>query len=163
MAQFPGGAEAFAKKFNEISGEDALAMVKKHREDAPSSTFAAQPKTARAQPKRGSMNKIEAAYSVLLDELKIVGKVRSYEFEGVTLKLAPGCRFTPDFAVMVEGSPLCLTEVKSGRKRKSGNVGVFMEDDARVKLLTAARLYPQIDFVLAWHYKGSWTLEHIAK
>jgi hypothetical protein len=144
MKKFPSGARNYARQFNAITPEQAL-------------------KSVRSQPKRGSMNKIEAAYAVMLDELKVVGKVKAYRFEAVTLKLAEGCRYTPDFQVVIDGSPICFTEVKSGRKRKSGNVGVFMEDDARVKLLTASRLYPEYDFVLAWHYKGAWTLEQISK
>lgn len=161
MAQFPGGAEEFARKFNDMSGEEAVARVKRFNELDPQS----KPRipVAKSQPKRGSMNKIEAAYSVLLDELKIVGKVTGYKFESVTLKLADGCRYTPDFQVVTAGQPVGFHEVKSGRKRKSGNVGAFMEDDARVKLLTAAKLYPEFDFFLCWHYKGQWTIEQIAK
>ncbi len=120
---------------------------------------------SRPQPKRGVMNKTETLYARILEGKKSVGSIHSFRFESITLQLAPGCRYTPDFEVVTsepwEGLEIEFHEIKSGRKRKSGNVGPHMEDDARVKLLTAAELYPEFTFYLAWLWKGQWEVEKI--
>lgn len=81
--------------------------------------------------KPGEMNKTEAAYAGHLDLLLAAGEIVWFHFEGWTFKLADGCRYTPDFAVMRKGGRLEAHEVK-GR----------WEDDARVKIKVAAELFP---------------------
>jgi hypothetical protein len=79
----------------------------------------------------GTMNKTEAAYAEHLDALRHHGEVAWFKFEGVKLRLADGCFYTPDFAVMGADGVMELHEVK----------GRWM-DDARVKIKVAASLYP---------------------
>ena len=62
--------------------------------------------------KAGAMNKTEAAYAQKLELHKRAGEVLWYAFEGVTLKLADGCRYTPDFAVMLADGVIEMHEVK---------------------------------------------------
>lgn len=162
MEQFPGGAAEFARKFNDITPEQAKKAsahlpveVQEFRKQ-----FEAK---GRTQPTRGKMNKVESAYALFLDQLKQVGGVKGYHFESVTLLLAPGCRYTPDFMVWLKDGSIEMHEVKT-RWRNAKQRGPNMTDDARVKLLTAARLYPEFNFVLAWlDGNGGWHMENIEK
>ncbi len=81
--------------------------------------------------KTGAMNKTEAAYAKLLEEMKYAGEVAWYRFEGVKLRLADNTFFTVDFAVMLKDGTLEMHEVKG-----------FMTDDANVKIKVAADMYP---------------------
>ena len=79
----------------------------------------------------GTMNKTEALYAEHLDGLLHHNVIAWYKFEGVKLRLADGCFYTPDFAVMLHDGQLEMREVK----------GYWLED-ARVKIKVAAALYP---------------------
>jgi len=84
------------------------------------------------------MNRTEATYAMILEAQKRDGSIRDYWFESVTVKLADGVRYTPDFAVLLADDTFELHEVKGG----------FIRDDARVKLRVAARHTP-FTYVLA--------------
>jgi hypothetical protein len=77
------------------------------------------------------MNKTEAAYAERLEMLRRSGEILSYDFEAITLKLAPNTRYTPDFLVITSDATVELHEVKG-----------HWYDDARVKIKVAARLFP---------------------
>jgi hypothetical protein len=79
----------------------------------------------------GEMNKTEAAYAATLQDRQTAGLVRWYRFEGVKLRLAQNCFYTPDFAVMNAHDELEMHEVKG-----------FWSDDARAKIKVAAAFYP---------------------
>ena len=81
--------------------------------------------------KSGEMNRTEAAYQAHLEGRKLLGEVAWYRFEGIKLRLADGCFYSPDFAVMLASGQLECHEVK----------GYWM-DDARVKIKIAAEMYP---------------------
>lgn len=81
--------------------------------------------------KVGQMNKTEAEYAALLEQMRHAGTVAWWKFEGVKLRLADNTFYTPDFAVMLSGGRMQLHEVK----------GHWM-DDARAKIKIAADLYP---------------------
>jgi hypothetical protein len=49
-------------------------------------------------PRRGHMNKTEAAFALILEAQKRKGDILRYDFEGITLRFA-GVRYTPDFVV----------------------------------------------------------------
>ena len=80
--------------------------------------------------KRG-MNKTETRYAQDLELQKRAGDILWYKFEGFTLTLAPGARFTPDFAVMHCDGRLEFIEIKG-----------FWREAARVRIKVAAELYP---------------------
>lgn len=84
--------------------------------------------------KSGQMNKTEAAYARTLEVSKREGGIIGYWFEGITLKLADGLRYTPDFLVMKSNSELELHEVK-------GSPAIF-RDDAKAKVKMAAEKFP---------------------
>lgn len=81
--------------------------------------------------KAGVMNKTEQAYAAALEAQKVAGEILWYRFEGVKLRLADGCFYSPDFAVLRGDGQMEMHEVKG-----------FWTDDARVKIKVAAELYP---------------------
>lgn len=96
-------------------------------------------RTVRHQP--GAMNKTEAAYSLVLQVKKAAGDVLEFWFEGLTLKLGPDCRYTPDFVVQRADGSLELHEVKAGIV-ESDKVKPLWKDDSAVKVRTAADKFP---------------------
>lgn len=101
--------------------------------------------------KSGQMNRTEAAYATTLEAARNAYEIAWYAFEGVTLKLADGCRYTPDFAVLRADGIMEMHEVKG-----------YWTDDARVKVKVAAEKFP---FVFKAVYKkakkdgGGWRIE----
>ena len=79
----------------------------------------------------GQMNKTERAYADELRVREIAGEVAWWAFEPVKMQLADRTYYTPDFLVMLADGSLECHEVKG-----------FWEDDARVKIKVAARLFP---------------------
>lgn len=101
--------------------------------------------------KPGEMNRTEQAYSLLLAERQANGEVAWWAFEGVTLKLAEGSRYTPDFFVMLVDGTLECHEVKS---RWLG--------DAKTKMRVAAEKFPfrfQAMFAVPKRDGGGWKVE----
>lgn len=93
---------------------------------------------AKARPRHnsGEMNSLEAAYAVLLEQLRIAGEVKSFVFERVTLKIAEpqvalATRYTPDFMVISKDDTIEFHECKG-----------FLEEDAAVKIKCASEQYP---------------------
>ena len=97
--------------------------------------------------KTGDMNRSEAKYAAELELRRQAGEVAWFKFEGVKLRLADGCFYSPDFAVMLSDGTLEMHEVKG-----------FWQDDARVKVKVAASLYP-FRFVALTHKRGIWQIE----
>lgn len=81
--------------------------------------------------KTGVMNRAEAEYAFHLENLKVIGTVAWYKFEGLKLRLADNTFYTPDFFVMLSDGTLEAHEVKG-----------FWQDDAKVKIKVAADMYP---------------------
>lgn len=95
-------------------------------------------KKARARPRHepGTMNKTEAAYAQYLEVRKRAGEIQSYDFEAMKLRLAKATFYTPDFMVITASGFVEFHEVKG-----------FWEEDARVKIKTAAEKYPAYVFI----------------
>lgn len=102
------------------------------------------------RPKRGRMNKTEAAYAEHLYALQLGDRVESWRFESVTLRLADATRYTPDFLVELVDGALELHEVKG-----------FWRDDARVKFKVAAELFPMFQFVAVKRKNRQWDLAYL--
>jgi hypothetical protein len=81
--------------------------------------------------KAGQRNQLEARYEQHLQTLQQAGEILWYRFEGIKLRLADDCFYTPDFAVMLSNGELQIHECKS-----------IWRDDAKVKMRVAAELYP---------------------
>lgn len=110
-------------------------------------------------PRARKMNAVETAWSQELDRRGV-----KWRWEAITLRLANDCRYTPDFSAWmplnVAYDPLVLRfwEVKRAWK---GKRRPHIEDDARVKLLVAAKEYPEFDFWLVWYDGQEWHEERV--
>lgn len=93
---------------------------------------------------KGVMNANETRYAERLKEAGV-----TYEFESITLVLAPRTTLTCDFAVVTEDGYFELHEVKGGKR--SGKYHV--EPDAWLKLKCAAAKFPWIKIVVVWWHK----------
>lgn len=91
------------------------------------------------------MNGTERRRGIELEAMKRDGLIREWRFESVTLKLAPDCRYTPDFYVIDNAGAVTLEETKG-----------FWRDDAKVKIRVAARLFPEFTFRALRLVKGVW-------
>lgn len=90
---------------------------------------------AKGRLKSGQMNRTEKAYAAWLEAEKHAGRIMTYWFEALKLKIAEGtCWYTPDFLVLMPDGTLELHEVK-------GSPRIFAED-AKVKTKSAATQYP---------------------
>lgn len=86
------------------------------------------------------LNKLERAYLCYLRSLKPAW----IGIQNISLKLAADTRYTPDLWCLLD-SQLSAREIKG-----------FMRDDARVKLMVAARQFPWISFILVTSKNGAW-------
>ena len=95
---------------------------------------------ARGARPTGQMNKTETRYAEHLEVQRLAGEIVSWQYEPLKLRLGENWKttFTADFMVVRASGEVELVDVK-------GSGGA--EDDARVKIKTAARLYPQFWFV----------------
>lgn len=89
------------------------------------------------QPKKGQLNRTEAAYAAELERQKQAGLINWFGFEVIRLRLAPSTGYTPDFVVITSQGEVEMREVKG-----------FWRDDAKVKVKLAAALYPFFRFVV---------------
>jgi hypothetical protein len=85
---------------------------------------------------RSRMNRLETAYAQRLELERLAGVWAWWAFEPITLRLAEGARYTPDFAVLDVGHSLIFFETK-GHWREA----------ALVRIKVAAELYPFFRFV----------------
>lgn len=98
------------------------------------------PKTRLRQSSKPLMNKTEGRFAAHLAALDPHEK---WHAQAVTLLLASGVRYTPDF---LSFKLRLAYEVK----------GKWASDDSIVKLKVAARVYPELQFVLVWEQDGRW-------
>ena len=125
-------------------------------------------KGKRKQYKPGVANKTELRYMDHLKARQIAGEVVWWEFEPVTLKLADGLRYTPDFAVLPANTfELEFHEVKAGIKQKTrdgtkqltGKIEPYFSDEgAKPKLKVAADKFPFTFFVCWEEGAGNWKM-----
>lgn len=93
------------------------------------------------------MNKTEARYSECLQVRLLAGDILEWRFEPIKLKLAPKTFYTPDFAIVMPDERLQLHDVKG----RTGSGPAGWTDDARVKIKTAAAMFPWFQFFgAAW-------------
>lgn len=102
------------------------------------------------KPRRGKKaNKTERAYALQLEALKQGGNIMHYEFESVTLKLADGTRYTPDFFVVVKDHFACYFEF---HEVKGGHIW----DDSKVKFKVARKMFPWFKFKMLQYKDKQW-------
>jgi len=95
-------------------------------------------RTRRTNPQRkGDMNGLETAYMLeVLQPQVLAGEMLKATFEGMSIKLAKGSTYKPDFYCLLANGEIELHETK----------GRWMEA-ARVRIKVAAELYPEFRFV----------------
>jgi hypothetical protein len=98
------------------------------------------------QSTKPKLNKTEAAF---LESLEHTGH-DTIHVQAITLTLANGVRYTPDFVCTTTGGSVYAYEVKG-----------FMRDDAAVKIKVAAKEYPWISFCLVVKRKGGWSHQQV--
>lgn len=92
-----------------------------------------------------TMNEWERRRAGELEALRQRGEILFWRFEGATLRLANGARYTPDFLVMDKDGGLRAEEVK----------GHFREA-AKVRIKVAASIFPFPFIVLSEPKNGEW-------
>jgi hypothetical protein len=95
--------------------------------------------------KEKGMNKTEKEFSEILEEAFQRGEILRWQFEEVTLKIAPSTRYIPDFVAVMPNGNWQVFEIKG-----------HLEDDAAVKFKAAAEKYPEISFHMLKKKKGQW-------
>ncbi len=102
-----------------------------------------------ATKRRGSMTKPEREMAMILEAQRKNCEIESWKFEGVTFKLSDGCRYTPDFFVVVLSLPLRLRIIETK--------GPFIREDAMIKFKVAKEQNPWAEWQLHQRTKdGSW-------
>ena len=94
------------------------------------------------------LNKLEQEYGKYLFALQKQGKVERFVYEGLILKIAASCTYKPDYYIIRSDGYIELHEVKG-----------MWRDDARVKIKTAAQLYPEFIFRAVTKKNNKWTWE----
>lgn len=93
-------------------------------------------------------SQLEAHYAQYLTWREQAGEVTRWYYEPFSLNIAEGCRFTPDFLVILPDGTQRIDETKG-----------YMREAARVRLRVAARLYPHWNFYLVTRTKeGLWQM-----
>lgn len=95
-------------------------------------------------------SKLEAEYAQMLEAQVRAGGIRSWQYEGITIKLADHVRFTVDFNVVGNDGSLSMIETKG-----------FMREAARVRLLVAARMWPMFSWFLVRKVRGAFVVEAV--
>lgn len=113
------------------------------------------------------MNKSETAYAEQLRLRMQVGEVLWWMFEGMKFNLGENCFLTPDFNVLLASGELQCIDVKGTQTRTDSKgapyEAAFYEDDARVKIATAARMFP-ISFLIAFlGSDGNWIVKEVGQ
>jgi hypothetical protein len=100
---------------------------------------------------RNGPNKTEKRFEIeRLAPAQTAGGIWDYQFEAVTLRLANGCKYTPDFFTYGPDG-VRFYEVK----------GAYAREDAKVKLKVAASQFKCFEFYLAQWIKGEWTVNKV--
>jgi hypothetical protein len=132
--------------------EEQLTEYRAKRQGQPSPGAVAPPAQIIRQSRKG-MNKTERRFEIeRLQVWRSMGQILEYDYEAVTLKIANGCRYTPDYWVITNDGRTQFYEIKARK---------MIWDDAIVKLKVAAAIYDTYEFWLcAWDRNG-WTVERV--
>jgi hypothetical protein len=94
---------------------------------------------------KGVMNRTEAKFAERLFSLRAAGEILGYHYEALKFCIVPGAtgkrvavHYTPDFLVLRADLELELIDVKGGGG---------WEDDAKIKIKTAAERFPEFHWV----------------
>jgi hypothetical protein len=135
------------KRGIEMSRADYERHQQKHGFQVHQTIMGAVPEALKPPRRQKQPNKTEAQmHEILVRRLGVINVI----FEGVTLRLADNCRYTPDFFCTTAGRPL-IVEVKGGH----------VWDDSIVKFKVAKQMHESwADFEFWQKIKGTWTWVH---
>lgn len=92
-------------------------------------------------------SKTEAEYAMILTALQRSNRIRSWEYEAISVNIGEGAWYTPDFLVRLQDSEkLVCIEVKNA----------FVREAARVRFRSAKKQFPEIVWLWAQKKKGQW-------
>lgn len=112
-----------------------------------------QPGGGRVRGHKVGMNKTEAAYADHLEQRRASGEITAWAFERLTVKLAPGSHWRPDFLVQFPDNTVEIHDTKG-----------YVEREGLTKLKVAATLVPFRIVVVKRKAKkdgGGWSFEAI--
>jgi hypothetical protein len=95
----------------------------------------------------GTMNGLEKRYAAHLELRKLTGEILDWRFEPMKLRLAPSTFFDVDFLVVAPPTDMGAGAFGADEVELHEVKGHW-EDDARVKIKVAARMFPW------WTFKG---------
>lgn len=100
-------------------------------------------------------NPLETRYDrEVLHIRRFAGEIRAYAFEAITLKLANGLTYRPDYCVELNTGDSGTVEIEFHE------VKGFWRDDARAKIKMAAEQFRWATFIAAtWNRKTGWAYE----
>ncbi len=116
---------------------------------SPSEPIKTIPRATGETVKRHSMTTPEREMASQLEMMRRNNEIESWKFEGMTLKLAGGCRFTPDFFVVVLSLPLRIRFIETK--------GPFIREDAMIKFKVAREQNGWAEWQLHQRSKNGWT------
>lgn len=109
----------------------------------PTTNTPARAVAAQAKPKRvAGLNKTEREWKAILESRGYIVHVQT-----ITLLLAEGCRYTPDFWALEPDGTITFWDSKGGH----------VWEDSIIKQKTAAVMFPMFRFVQAQKKAGKWT------
>lgn len=94
---------------------------------------------------------LERDFGVMLEHKLRAGAIAAWAYEPMSLRLAPGARYTPDFLVVNNDGTLTLFETKG-----------FWREAGRVRIKVAADRFPWFEFIGVQKAHGSWQYEHFS-
>jgi len=100
----------------------------------------------------GGMNKIERRYSEYLELRRRAGEIVWWGYEAIKLRLAARTYFTPDFVLQPPVGRLEVHETKG-----------YWREDARLKMKTAAELFPFRFIGVQDAGRGNWQFEYFSE
>lgn len=104
-----------------------------------------QSRGARSTAHHPYRSALERDYADVLAARQRVGEVVTWRYEALTLRLASGIRYTPDFVVELPDGGIELHEVKG-----------WWREDAKIKFREAAAQWPCFEWVVVGRERGQW-------
>lgn len=102
---------------------------------------------------KGTMNRTEAEYSLLLDQQKQLGQIIDYKFHPLRVRLADHTYYEVDFLVLHGDMKLAIHETKGG----------YVTDKGQLKIKLCAEVLPWFRFLkctkLPKKNGGGWKIE----
>lgn len=118
------------------------------------------------------MNKTEGRFAQHLQILKAAGEISEWWFGDWTFRLADRLRYTPDFVVMrlweapndTWVTDWDLYDVKGRKNKADGTPTYWAEEDAKIKIKMAAKLWPMFNWAITYPLKsGEWAVVPFGK